>query len=377
VYDGPVIDADIHYTPESQADVYRHLPAEWQEYASLPGGGRVVPPGGSTISVTEQPDGVNRFDSYPDDGTPPGSSYELLCEQLLDVFDIRAGMLTQAAGPSTPNGGFAAAVCSAMNDWLVERWLDGKQDPRLYGALLVPTRDPALGAEEIRRAGAHPKWAAAMLTYSIGQPYGHTVYDPIYEAATELDLPVYIHGSTGEIVGGSAPPQSGGAVLHYRLEMFATLHHPMAHHLTSMIVHGTFERFPRLRLVVAELGIAWLPWLMTTLDANYELMRRESKWVRRRPSEYLRERVAFSTQPIESTVPDRDRLVDQLSTVDGIDDILCFSSDYPHWDGDEPSFISSILPAEWHDKVFYGNARRLLRLPASIPRTAPAGAAAR
>ena len=61
----------------------------------------------------------------------------------------------------------------------------------------------------------------------------------------------------------------------------------MAHHLTSMIVHGTFEKFPDLKVVVAEEGIAWLPWLVTQLDANYELMTRESKWVKRRPSEYL------------------------------------------------------------------------------------------
>jgi hypothetical protein len=100
-------------------------------------------------------------------------------------------------------------------------------------------------------------------------------------------------------------------------------------------------------------------------------MRHESKWVRRVPSEYLREHLGVSTQPIEASIDDRRRLVDYLRTVEGIEDMICFSSDYPHWDADEPTFIGSILPAAWHEKVFYGNSRRLLRLPESVPLDRP------
>jgi predicted TIM-barrel fold metal-dependent hydrolase len=296
-------------------------------------------------------------------------------EQYLDKFDLRAGLLTQAAGPTSTNGELVAAMCRAWNDWLADEWL-GDRDPRLFGTLFVPTHDPVRGAQELKRAAANDRFAAAHLFYAIGKPFGHAIYDPIYAAASEMDMTIYIHGATGEIGGGGAPAQSGGAVVHYRLEMFAALHHPMSHHLTSMIVQGTFERFPDLRIVVAEEGIAWLPWLLGSLDANYELMKRESKWVKKLPSEYLRERLAVSTQPIESSIDDRKRLVNHLSTIEGIENMLCFSSDYPHWDADEPTFVGSILPSAWHDKVFYNNARRLLRLPDSIPATLPAAVAA-
>jgi predicted TIM-barrel fold metal-dependent hydrolase len=284
--------------------------------------------------------------------------------------------LTQAAGPNSPNGELVAAMCRAWNDFMVEEWF-ARGDERLFATIFVPTHDPEEGAKELRRAAArHPRFAAAHMFLAIGKPFGNAIYDPIYEAMCDTGVTMYVHGATGEI-GGGAPPLAGGAVMHFRLEMFASLHHPMSHHLTSMVAQGTFEKFPQLRVVVAEQGIAWLPWFLTSIESSYELLRRESRWIKRRPTEYLRERLAVSTQPIEASLDDRDRLVEFLATVEGIEDMLCFSSDYPHWDADEPTFVGSILPGAWHDKVFYGNARRLLaRLPDSLPTTPPALAAA-
>ena len=81
MYDGPVIDCDIHYLPRSEADWHRYLPAQWREFVESPGSGRTAPVTGAFISVTEQQDGVFRLDSFPQDGTPPGADYELMCEQ--------------------------------------------------------------------------------------------------------------------------------------------------------------------------------------------------------------------------------------------------------------------------------------------------------
>ena len=132
-------------------------------------------------------------------------------------------------------------------------------------------------------------------------------------------------------------------------------------------MHGVFERLPGLTIVIAESGLAWFPWLCATLDSNYDLMRRESRWVRRRPSEYLHDRVVLSTQPCESNRHDRDAFVAHMSVVEGIEDMLCFSSDYPHWDADAPTFIEAIIPDGWHERLFSANARRALRLPSPPP----------
>jgi predicted TIM-barrel fold metal-dependent hydrolase len=49
----------------------------------------------------------------------------------------------------------------------------------------------------------------------------------------------------------------------------------------------------------------------------------------------------------------------------GGDDILCFASDYPHWDTDDPTYVASRLPKRWHKKVFYDNAADLFGWPAA------------
>jgi Amidohydrolase len=80
--------------------------------------------------------------------------------------------------------------------------------------------------------------------------------------------------------------------------------------------------------------------------------------VRTRPSDVVREHIRFSTQPFDY-VPSA-ALLGILESVEGIEDVICFSSDYPHWDGDEPTYIATRLPERWHAKLFYENAAKFL-----------------
>jgi uncharacterized protein len=136
---------------------------------------------------------------------------------------------------------------------------------------------------------------------------------------------------------------------------------PTLTHLASIITQGSFEKFPRLRVLAVETGLAWIPNFFWRLDAHHEEMRAESAWIRRRPTEYLREHVKFSTQPFELT-PRKHQLIELFEALGGMEDLLCFSSDYPHWDADDPFYVASRLPESWLPKVFYDNARSILRL---------------
>ena len=104
--------------------------------------------------------------------------------------------------------------------------------------------------------------------------------------------------------------------------------------ITNMIMDGVFERFPRLKIVLVEGGFAWVPPLAWKLDRQWNIMRDEVPHVKRAPSEYLREHFWFTTQPVEES----ERPSDLFDTIRWIgSDRLTFSTDYPHWDFDDPS----------------------------------------
>jgi predicted TIM-barrel fold metal-dependent hydrolase len=133
-------------------------------------------------------------------------------------------------------------------------------------------------------------------------------------------------------------------------------------HLVSLVCHGVFERLPGLRVVLIEAGVAWLPGVLWRLDANWKALRSETPWVRRLPSEQVREHVRFTTQPLEQPRRKSD-LHAVLEAVDGLEDMLMFATDYPHWDFDSPRQVVARLPEAWREKVLSENARALYGLP--------------
>jgi uncharacterized protein len=131
-------------------------------------------------------------------------------------------------------------------------------------------------------------------------------------------------------------------------------------HLVSAVSNGVFVKFPNIHLVFAEFGTAWLPWACWRMDMEYRANREDVPWLTRKPSEYVKDFVRFTTQPLEEPERPQD-LVTLLSLVGG-DRMLMYSSDYPHHDFDNPDVIRSRLPEEWRERVFYENAASLYGL---------------
>jgi predicted TIM-barrel fold metal-dependent hydrolase len=353
-YPGPVIDSDMHHTWCSDEDVIAYLPKRWQDYVRADRGLLRIDAAVPTYPHIHGPN--KRLDTFPPSGGPPGSDYETMRKQFLEPFRIERAILSFDVGGNSglPNVYFATEIVRAINDWNIDHWLS-IDDERLHSVVLVPTQDPERAAKEIRRVGGHPKVAEVLLVANgLRRPFGDPLYHPIYEAAVEMGLPVAIHAFGGD---GAASIVAGG-VVGSRLEFHTCLPQSAVHYLTSFITNGVFEKYCDLKLVIVELGVGWAPWLLWALDGHYEILRSESRWVRRRPSEYFREHVRMTTQPMEMS--DRPaRFVEALVAFGGMDDILCFATDYPHWDTDDPMFIARRLPAEWLPKVFASNARAL------------------
>ncbi|HEY6431753.1 MAG TPA: amidohydrolase family protein, partial [Acetobacteraceae bacterium] len=80
---------------------------------------------------------------------------------------------------------------------------------------------------------------------------------------------------------------------------------------------------------------------------------------KRLPSEYLREHVWLTTQPMEEPEP-WTHLLDIIEWIGW--DRLLFATDYPHWDYDSPAQCLPLpISREQRSRLFHDNARALFR----------------
>jgi predicted TIM-barrel fold metal-dependent hydrolase len=268
-------------------------------------------------------------------------------------------MLTFAA---LPNIEYATALAQAYNRWLMEEWL--LKEPGLYGVMLATPQNPEAAAREIERYAKEERIVGIYLpTAGVNPLWGHRIYDPIMAAADATGLPVCLHSVT--LVSPAFPCQLDQFENHFGRQVLSHSFAMMAN-LTSLIHSGVPARFPNLRVVFTEAGIAWVPYMMWRMDKYFNEYRRMVPFLEQRPSEYIRERMWFATQPIEE--PDNPK--DLVATIDliGGPERIIFASDWPHHDFDHPRTIMKLpMPGEAKRKIMGENALRLFGI------TAPAG----
>jgi predicted TIM-barrel fold metal-dependent hydrolase len=124
-------------------------------------------------------------------------------------------------------------------------------------------------------------------------------------------------------------------------------------HAISMVVEGVFEEFPTLKFALIEGGLGWVPYVAGRLDRLYPALKAETPHLKRLPSEYLREHVYFSTQPIEEPL-EPEHLHQILRMADAEHRVL-FASDYPHWDFDNPLTVLHSLSPELRRRICVDN----------------------
>lgn len=343
-----IVDADIH--PHAPAgDIRPRLAAAHQARWDM-FGSRV--PGPPQMYPRVRNAGF-RLDSWPEGGFP-GSDLTMLREQLLDEFDIDHGVLiplqSHSWGAEQPD--YAAALCRALNDWQAEDWLG--QEPRLRGSITIPMESPELAAEEIRRWAGDSRFVQVLLSTGGELGFGRRRYWPIYAAAAEAGLPIAAH------TGGLEQHRGAGWPSFY-LEEHVWNGNMMGSLLTNLLCEGVFQAFPELQVICVEGGIAWAGPLMWALDDSWTQLRADVPHLRKAPSEYLREHVWFTTQPIEEPENQRDLEI-ALAHV-GMNERIMFASDYPHWDFDSPRQAPRLFPAALRKQIMGSNACRLYRLP--------------
>jgi uncharacterized protein len=345
-----LVDCDVH-TTITPATLHARLSGRWQRHLE-----RFGPRVPSAIAVyPRMRGGGSRLDARPPGGFP-GSDLGLLQEQLLDEYDVAYAILNpmqpQTFGMEAP--AFAAALCRTFNDWTREEWLD--RDPRLLGSICPPHEHPDLAVQEIERLAGDDRFAQVLLPTRMEHALGNARYRPILRAATEAGLPVAMHTGGLESYRGSGWPS-------YYLEMHALISTTMAQQFLSLICSGVFEEIPDLRIVAVETGIGWAAALCWAMDDTWRAFgETATTGLRRPPSEYLREHVWFTTQPIEEP-DDPEHLAIAFDAL-GMTDRIMYSSDYPHWDFDAPGqTLPRSIGTDDRARIFAGNACRLYDLP--------------
>ena len=256
------------------------------------------------------------------------------------------------------DGELQAAMVRAYNRWGADmREASGN---RVHTAGPVPLLDVSRAVEEIRYAydelGIRCFWARSNPFHH--KNLGDRYYDPIWELLQDLDVPFATH----EFMGVNAP--SFGSDRYRSFVEWHTVVHPFEAMgaIVSMIVHGVFERFPRLRVAYLEAGCGWLPSWLHRIDEHLELAALEFPDLTMSATDYFRRNCWISTECEDPHVADVIRWMG--------DDHIVFESDFPHPDSKFPhttqAFLElrpDLISEESKRKILWDNAIDLYRFP--------------
>jgi uncharacterized protein len=291
------------------------------------------------------------------------SALDQVRAQALDPFGTRIAICSILHGAiALFNEDMAAAVCSAVNDYMAREWLD--KEPRLRGSILVTAQSPDHAVAEIERVARDQRFVQIFMPVMGDMLPGKRLLWPIYRAAEKHGLAIGLHaGSTYRF----APTSSGWP--SYQVEDYVAQSTAFENAIVSFLAEGVFNEFPTLRLVCLESGFTWLPTLLWRVNKEWRGVRQEVPWIDRAPADIVRERVRFTLQPVDA--PRDGALLARTFEHMGSEDLVLFSTDYPHAQFDDDEVLPEGLSDSLLRKIMVDNPL------AAYPRLAHDIAAAR
>jgi len=253
-----------------------------------------------------------------------------------------------------PDPYIEAQLSFAYTRYLTEEIL--VHDPRIKTMVYLPFNDPEASLKAIEYFSEKPGVVGFMVTSARYKPVHHNAYMPIYRALEERNMPLGFHASfytTERIFEGMnrfISVHSLGFIIYNFV------------HITNILINGIPERFPKLKILWIENGLAWAPFIMQRLDNEYMMRTSEAPLLKKKPSEYMRENFWYSTQPMEDGNHEALELTMKMINADSQ---LLFASDFPHWDFNLPSQVYDLpfLNENQKRRILGENAREFFNLP--------------
>lgn len=256
-----------------------------------------------------------------------GSATDLQFEQRY------GGDLSMFDGLSRPE--FARRFVAAYNEWVMDNAVLADGRIRLVG--IVPTGEASemiattkqlvdRGVRAVYLQGKEPP---------AGVSPAHSMFDPMWGLLEEADVAATLHLGTEfsfidprwALAESFSDLFQSPEIPNTNVHLMSTAHMALDNYLTTLVLGGVFERFPRLRVGVFEVGGHWIGPAARRMDLYVKVFPgAAAARFPLRPSEYINRNVRvspFSFEPVEQYFVDDPQL----------SDVFCYSSDYPHVEG--------------------------------------------
>jgi predicted TIM-barrel fold metal-dependent hydrolase len=227
-------------------------------------------------------------------------------------------------------------------------------DPRLLPVCYVPfcdiDRAVAMTREAIELGAAALKIASQPPRH---HSPSHVGLDGVWAQAQEAGVPIVFHVGGEQLMNpvyknnGLPPvPDFHGGDTNFTSVSYMAIPYAPMQTLSTLIIDGVLDRFPTLRIGLIELGAAWLPGLLRSMDSAAEAFRRNEERLQKLsllPSDFVRRQVRATPYPHEPA----DWIIEHTGV-----EVPMFSSDYPHVEGGRnpvKRFDTSL--AGWNEEI--------------------------
>jgi len=354
-----IISADSHVAIRDEA-VLRHLPEKHREDYKAARQRFMVEmakrmkkkPGGSAMPSQEQPwEAAGRKGEWD-----PAARIQDMDTDQVDAEVLYTDVMVGSAYYHLP-AEKRLACFRAYNDAALEF---ASYDPkRLLSVYIVPIAEVDEAVAEVTRLAKEGARAMLLPLYPVdmGLPhYSDERYEKLWSCFEEVGVPISQHVSANQALLDvmSYDPTPAKGIFQSLPPIF------MSEVLAGWIVPGILARHPRLRIVLVEAGLGWIPYFLERLDT----MKRSHGWdhygmLEELPSTYFRRQVFATFEEDTFGVEQRHEL--------GVENLM-WATDYRHPDSTWPHSQKVLethfrdVPVEEARLMIGGNAARVYGL---------------
>jgi len=351
-----IVDADTHHDEVGSfrnminyidSPVERHL----MRAASNEGRRPMVP---LNISYQDQGGRLQRFAARKLEQTPANVHRDItLTRRSMAAMGATFGVLyptTAMRLSMQPKRGWEFSLALAYNRWLANDLLP--QEPQLKGMMYLPLHHGPECLEMIEALGDKPGIAGCVVASPRYEKVQSKGMVRVFSAMEERGLVLGFHGMANWEEPSLAAINRWGAV-----QALGIPHSNMTH-MTNWLISGMPERFPKLKVLWLESGVAWAHYLMQRLDNMYMKRVSEAPLLKEKPSHYMG-RMFYCSQPLER--PEDPAALDVAFRSINADSQLVWGSNFPSHEFDVPSTIWDLpfLSETAKKAILGGNAMRL------------------